>query len=692
MCIIDEVHQLSLFQVSAVAHYVKFVLLLFDKAQEIAFNQQNNSKGKDCLVDSKIWYPWARCIYGGSHMLPWMCMEEKNIVASTITRRFGKSITRLQRRTAMNIISSDDENNEYPQTGIFSPVEKPHLFTPAELALVPQTHLRFVKIYNEKWDGCDVRGKMLGHSEVVNYHRHPADDQDTKKTATRVAYGPTFFLNMIHEGLVFLSQLCAGYVFPNTQAITPLRFVPGQQVIVSMFYGNDLLFIFTSLLKHVVKNGAYRELYNIPNEVDVFSCWTTGTPDLVSGDTALLSQTAICPRIMDSADLCGNVRCDGRRVVGSTRGRYRITFYLAAECFSGEIPPAWKNFVKFLENITEKPNEEAVIQTVDVSMGEILAPISSYDDKQHTEQSVFDKLRTILSNPADSVSQISHEHYDLLSRFMHDGTSEVFSQMLSVTQDIVRAIRAEKGDGDKCITREDDEVIPMDICSELSVQKFSMLEYISVLAQHLKCVKLMPNLLGTAVYLFNDNHGQIVFHVLYPDATDEVVASINHLGRLFIYMVAEFFPDDVAPKSTERIEFRLVPHKLRQVGNQVIRDCYSVRHALTLMVLDSAKDDEHQLSYAYLGGGVTYEPPHCYGIVCKHMPVNFADRLMALLHCIGGVTQPQIIRRQNRNIQAMLNEETRELCCRARRVAINALIANLKQNYSSVEAMLQFLH
>ena len=196
-------------------------------------------------------------------------------MASTITRRFGKSITRLQRRTAMNIISSDDENNEYPQTGIFSPVEKPHLFTLAELALVPQTHLRFVKIYNEKWHGCDVRGKMLGHSEVVNYHRHPADDQDTKKTATRVAYGPTFFLNMIHEGLVFLSQLCAGYVFPNTQAITPLRFVPGQQVIVSMFYGNDLLFIFTSLLKHVVKNGAYRELYNIPNEVDVFSCWTT---------------------------------------------------------------------------------------------------------------------------------------------------------------------------------------------------------------------------------------------------------------------------------------------------------------------------------------------------------------------------------------------------------------------------------
>ena len=79
MCIIDEVHQLSLFQVSAVAHYVKFLLLLFDKAQKIAFNQQNNSKGKDCLVDSKIWYPWARCIYGGSHMLPWMCMEEKTL-------------------------------------------------------------------------------------------------------------------------------------------------------------------------------------------------------------------------------------------------------------------------------------------------------------------------------------------------------------------------------------------------------------------------------------------------------------------------------------------------------------------------------------------------------------------------------------------------------------------------------------
>ena len=169
MCIIDEVHQLSLFQVAAVAYHVKFLMMLFDKDQQIEFNQQSNEKGKEIADDDNIWYLWPRCIYGGSHMEPWMCMDEANIVASTFSRRFGPEITQFQQAIAMKSLPIHVRNDPFPEEGIWSPVEKKKTFTDKELELVPRTRLRFVKVYNERWDGCDTRGKLLGHPS----HRLP---------------------------------------------------------------------------------------------------------------------------------------------------------------------------------------------------------------------------------------------------------------------------------------------------------------------------------------------------------------------------------------------------------------------------------------------------------------------------------------------------------------------------------------
>ena len=393
----DEVHQLSLFQVAAVAYHVKFLMLLFDKQQKIEFNQQSNEKGKEIGDDKKNWYLWPRCIYGGTHMEPWMCMDEANIVPSTFSRRFGPEVTQFQQAIAMQPLSRQVRNATFPEEGIWSPAERQHIFTNEELALVPRTRLRFVKVYNEKWDGCDARGQLLGRPQVIDYQGQPADDSESKAPVCRVALGPIVFLNMIHEGLVFLSQLCAGRVYANKadeEAGKPLQFVPGQQVIISMSYGNDLLFIFTSLLKYVVNQGSYRALYEIPKHVDVFKCWMTGTPDLVSGDTALLSQTAICPRKMDAANLWGNLRCHGRLVVGSTRGRCRISFYLAAECFDGDAPPpAWKRFINFLDNVSEDSQKDVSIQKIDVDKGEILAPLDGYEQLYLPEFGVFEALK-----------------------------------------------------------------------------------------------------------------------------------------------------------------------------------------------------------------------------------------------------------------------------------------------------------
>ena len=107
------------------------------------------------------------------------------------------------------------------------------------------------------------------------------------------------------------------------------------------------------------------------------------------------------------------------------------------------------------------------------------------------------------------------------------------------------------------------------------------------------------------------------------------------------------------------------------------------------MVLGPGADDEHQMSYTYLGGGVSNDPPHCYGIVCKHMPLQTADRLMALLDYVGEVKSPQIIRRQNKSIHGMLDEEQRNKFRNIRKTAIAEHVANLQQRYKSKNGLLR---
>ena len=270
---------------------------------------------------------------------------------------------------------------------------------------------------------------------------------------------------------------------------------------------------------------------------------------------------------------------------------------------------------------------------------------------------------------------------------MRDGTSQIFSQVLSVTDNIVRDIC---GKDDGCETEEDDDDVDlMDIADELSEKKHAMFDYSEAFKAKLDCIKLIGNLLGTAVYLANDNHGQIVFHVFYPNATNDVVERITYLGRFFIFLLASVFDDHIAPKSTEQIEFRYLPHKCRLVGREVIRDCHSSRTALALMVLGPGANDEHQMSYTYLGGGVSNDPPHCFGIVCKHMPLQTADRLMALLNYVGEVKCPQIFRRQNKSIHGMLDEEQRNKFRNIRKAAIADHVANLQQRFKSKNGLLR---
>ena len=61
--------------------------------------------------------------------------------------------------------------------------------------------------------------------------------------------------------------------------------------------------------------------------------WSSGTPESVSGETSLLTQVVLDPRVSHSADLPGHMQDEGRRTVSCSRSRRLMPFHYAV---SGE--------------------------------------------------------------------------------------------------------------------------------------------------------------------------------------------------------------------------------------------------------------------------------------------------------------------------------------------------------------------
>ena len=125
---------------------------------------------------------------------------------------------------------------------------------------------------------------------------------------------------------LFLVLLIAGLVQLNSSSPI-LVFTEGHQVIISLIYRNDVLIVFSGMLFTALTYLGLRRKYGISPETNFFvNSWGYVSPELISGDTALLRQTAITPGpVVDGAHLGGYERDNGRRVVTSTRGRRAIS-------------------------------------------------------------------------------------------------------------------------------------------------------------------------------------------------------------------------------------------------------------------------------------------------------------------------------------------------------------------------------
>ena len=160
---------------------------------------------------------------------------------------------------------------------IASPMEKPQNFRPEELARVPESKIRIVNYQQETLYGCTKRGvlsdktvrlsgecertwgqkgkskgkgtKFHGSAHTDTHHyvgrEAAASEVGANVVDQRVAANCNIFLNMIHEGLVYLGAVQQGQIVLNNADSPVITLRSSPKAIATMFYGNDVLVFFS---------------------------------------------------------------------------------------------------------------------------------------------------------------------------------------------------------------------------------------------------------------------------------------------------------------------------------------------------------------------------------------------------------------------------------------------------------------
>ena len=116
-----------------------------------------------------------------------------------------------------------------------------------------------------------------------------------------------------------------------------------------------------------------------------------------------------------------------------------------------------------------------------------------------------------------------------------------------------------------------------------------------------------------------------------------------------------------------------VPHKLYFRQGREVRQCWSTRFALEGM------ESENKVMYAYLGGGVTWDPPFAYSLVYKGMPLHLAERLLAvILYFARGHVDPDMIA-----VKPVSNPKNK-LTAKEKQERVEDVVSNVSSHLSSL--------
>ena len=123
------------------------------------------------------------------------------------------------------------------------------------------------------------------------------------------------------------------------------------------------------------------------------------------------------------------------------------------------------------------------------------------------------------------------------------------------------------------------------------------------------------------------------------------------------------------------------------MAHSYVKDCHSVREAQVLQKCDE------RLSYTYMGGGVTWQPPNTYAMVTRDLPLHVADRFMAMLAFVANVElcKDMFVRKQNSDVSRRLNISEKEENITIRIEAVVQHIVETQRLFKSRETMIDAL-
>ena len=105
---------------------------------------------------------------------------------------------------------------------------------------------------------------------------------------------------MIHKGLVYLEAVKQGRIVLNNAESPVMTLGNSPKAIVTMFYANDPLVLFHAVLYNVLRTQHILRTSNLNENIDSLHLWSEVTPDVSSEKTALVAQTSVLPRTLDT--------------------------------------------------------------------------------------------------------------------------------------------------------------------------------------------------------------------------------------------------------------------------------------------------------------------------------------------------------------------------------------------------------
>ena len=607
-------------------------IFVYDTAQTIEHYEGGRSRADRAVFREGDICPWEH------HVCPMtlgpldIALKDKDVFRLTWSWRLGSAMCEFLRETTPCYSTRGS-------TELQSASDHKHLLSEKEKQRAPKTVLQFVMLQGA---GCSVvSGGRAKHGVRIDSR----ENRNKGKESSRAFACEEIFYLALLEGLYILGQALKGNFRPRTESRRdlPAQPQPGEIVIETILYLNAARRTFLELVQAALQHPTIRQHFGIcatnPGEH-----WHVKTPEGSSGDTAWWLQLLVIPRVADGADVAGNMKSSGRRVVAQSRGTYGNTNYLVRECFSqgkGDRHPldTWKLQCKTLASDScpytraEVPNW----RTDKFSSPRSLPSFPARTEERRRALEMLFKEVPLATAVAGAMKTSEETKGKALPEAIETLLVRIASQATvgdagtQQPEESPPTSRRRIGDGDF-----------------FSVRWRSPLEAKKALGIHGpgECGILKKQLVPWPTITIRGGYVQVCILVLGTSAgpggksPSHILEHVVRTGQEIALNMWRHYELGIA-------EAMLVPHKLkRHIVNDTcvtLRQCWSERRALVL-VPTHKPDPNTPALYTYIGGGVDHQPPNTYPLVFKSMPLAIGACLVATASALMGIeiTMPMI--------------------------------------------------